>query len=191
MRCATIVSKRVLKRAVVLFPSGSTRYTIRRFISPSIRPIAPSTCVPNLALALPNIRVLCVFPSNHNISHERFALFQPKAVHNECVPAVSSPAPPKGLLYQLTRCLDTYLVEPLLTLRRLIHIVILFAPVMLAVPLLILGPRVREEENERCGALWWFDLLAAQMERAGPTFIKVTWQLCIAGSNDMMVNDCK
>ncbi|KAJ8656682.1 hypothetical protein O0I10_007529 [Lichtheimia ornata] len=44
---------------------------------------------------------------------------------------------------------------------------------MLAVPLLILGPRVREEENERCGALWWFDLLAAQMERAGPTFIKL------------------
>ena len=174
MQCTTIISYRILKNSAVVLSSGMMRYTIRRSLLQSMRPIVGSTWVrPIPVIASPKIRISYILPLNHDVNHERFALFQSKTEQSELGSAISSPAPPKGLFYQLTRSLNAYLIEPLLTLRRLIHIVILFAPVMLAVPLLILGPRVTEEENERCGALWWFDLLAAQMERAGPTFIKV------------------
>lgn len=75
-------------------------------------------------------------------------------------------------LQRLISALDEWIVEPLLTVRRLAHIFILFAPVLLTVPITFFGKHV-PKEGERSGTLWWYDFLAAQMERAGPTFIKV------------------
>jgi aarF domain-containing kinase len=68
--------------------------------------------------------------------------------------------------------LDDWVLEPLLTVKRLTHILILFIPVAVAVPIVFFGQKANE--NERSGTLWWYDFLARQMERAGPTFIKVS-----------------
>lgn len=76
------------------------------------------------------------------------------------------------LLQSLISVLDEWVLEPLLTVRRLAHILILFLPVLVTAPVIFVGKHVTKE-GERSGTLWWFNFLAAQMERAGPTFIKV------------------
>ncbi|KAI8642073.1 hypothetical protein BD408DRAFT_417035 [Parasitella parasitica] len=72
---------------------------------------------------------------------------------------------------RILQFLDTYIVEPVLTLRRLTHILIIFLPVAITVPIVFCGQKVNQDEN--AGTLWWYDFLATQMERAGPTFIKL------------------
>ncbi|KAI8068084.1 hypothetical protein BC940DRAFT_300287 [Gongronella butleri] len=67
--------------------------------------------------------------------------------------------------------LDDWVLEPLLTLRRFVHIVVLFGPVLITSPALLMGTKV--DHDETTGALWWYDFLADQMERAGPSFIKL------------------
>lgn len=67
--------------------------------------------------------------------------------------------------------LDAYVLEPLLTVRRLAHILLLFLPVVATVPVVFFGQKVDQQDNT--GTLWWYDFLATQMERAGPTFIKL------------------
>ncbi|KAI7906313.1 ABC1 family-domain-containing protein [Cokeromyces recurvatus] len=73
---------------------------------------------------------------------------------------------------RLLTFLDDWILEPLLTLRRLAHIIILFTPVIATTPIIFLGAKANGTE-ERSGTLWWYDFLAKQMERAGPTFIKL------------------
>jgi hypothetical protein len=73
---------------------------------------------------------------------------------------------------RIIRFLDDWILEPVLTIRRLTHILLLFIPVAITVPVVFFGRKVDKEENS-AGTLWWFDFLANQMERAGPTFIKV------------------
>lgn len=68
--------------------------------------------------------------------------------------------------------LDKWILEPILTIRRLTHILILFVPVVVTVPVVFFGEK-NIKESQTQGTLWWFDFLAKQMERAGPTFIKV------------------
>ncbi|KAF9512416.1 hypothetical protein BS47DRAFT_1345566 [Hydnum rufescens UP504] len=63
--------------------------------------------------------------------------------------------------------------EPLRTSARFIHLLILFAPVLITTPMLLLGSRKRRRDGQRWGAIWWYGLLVAQMQRAGPTFIKL------------------
>ncbi|KAI9249159.1 hypothetical protein BDA99DRAFT_222135 [Phascolomyces articulosus] len=79
----------------------------------------------------------------------------------------------KRLFYELLRIFDEWILEPLLTFRRFVHIVFIFAPVILITPAVLIGSRVEAEQDEKRGTLWWFDFLASQMERAGPTFIKL------------------
>lgn len=76
------------------------------------------------------------------------------------------------LCLRVVKLLDDWIVEPVLTLRRLAHILILFIPIVLTAPSVYFG-KYNPIEGERSGTLWWFDFLAKQMERAGPTFIKV------------------
>ncbi|KAN0060217.1 hypothetical protein ACQY0O_007546 [Thecaphora frezii] len=77
-----------------------------------------------------------------------------------------------------------YIIEPLGTAKRFIVLVFLFAPVILTAPMLMVGHRrqggrrrgrrvSKREQGERWGALWWYGFLVKQMERAGPTFIKL------------------
>jgi len=68
---------------------------------------------------------------------------------------------------------DTILIEPIATTFRFLHLVVIFVPVIVTMPILWLGGRRRDRHNERAGTLWWYSFLVHSMERAGPAFIKV------------------
>ncbi|RKF74495.1 ABC1 family protein C21C3.03, mitochondrial [Golovinomyces cichoracearum] len=59
---------------------------------------------------------------------------------------------------------DLYLLEPLCTGIRFLHLILIFVPVMLSTPVVWFG---NDAKN------WWFRFLVRGMERAGPTFIKL------------------
>ncbi|RMZ81925.1 hypothetical protein DV738_g2017, partial [Chaetothyriales sp. CBS 135597] len=69
--------------------------------------------------------------------------------------------------------LDQYVYEPIATTFRFFHLVIIFVPVIVTIPVLWLGRRRKDRDNERIGTLWWYGFLVASMERAGPAFIKL------------------
>ena len=69
--------------------------------------------------------------------------------------------------------LDKYVLEIAATAIRFIHLVVIFVPVIVTVPAIWFGRRVRDQDNERTGTLWWYQFLVKAMERAGATFIKV------------------
>jgi aarF domain-containing kinase len=69
--------------------------------------------------------------------------------------------------------LDVYLWEPLCTGTRFLHLVVIFVPVIATVPMIWIGRRNKERDDERSGTLWWYWFLVKSMERAGPAFIKV------------------
>lgn len=68
---------------------------------------------------------------------------------------------------------DTFIVEPIATTFRFLHLVIIFVPVIGTMPFIWLGRRQKNRDNERSGTLWWYSFLVRSMERAGPAFIKV------------------
>ena len=68
---------------------------------------------------------------------------------------------------------DLYIYEPIATTLRFLHLVIIFIPVLATTPIIWVGGRNREHDNERSGTLWWYSFLVHSMERAGPAFIKV------------------
>ena len=74
-----------------------------------------------------------------------------------------------------------YIIEPVFTFLRFFHLVVLFGPVILTSPMILVGGSDRRrkrdrpagEEPEAWGAVWWYGFLVNQMERAGPSFIKL------------------
>jgi aarF domain-containing kinase len=68
---------------------------------------------------------------------------------------------------------EQYIVEPICTGLRFLHLVVIFVPVIVTIPALWLGQKQPGRENERSGTLWWYGFLVASMERAGAAFIKV------------------
>jgi aarF domain-containing kinase len=83
----------------------------------------------------------------------------------------------RHLIYRIFKHINVafvkYVYEPIATGLRFIQLVFIFVPVTATVPIIFLGSRDEEHDNERSGTLWWYALLVKQMERAGPTFIKV------------------
>jgi aarF domain-containing kinase len=75
--------------------------------------------------------------------------------------------------HSVTLCLDLYIWEPLCTGLRFLHLVFIFVPVIVTVPVIWCGQRDKKRSNERWGTLWWYSFLVQSMERAGPAFIKV------------------
>ncbi|EIW73193.1 hypothetical protein TREMEDRAFT_67258 [Tremella mesenterica DSM 1558] len=71
----------------------------------------------------------------------------------------ASPAEPR---LTLILAFQIYIFEPIATLVRFFHLALLFGPVILLSPMLV-----------NWGALWWYSFLVKQMERAGPSFIKL------------------
>lgn len=69
-------------------------------------------------------------------------------------------------------CVDVYLWEPLCTGLRFLHLVFIFVPVIVTVPMLWVGNGGKEGKG-KWGAVWWFGFLVNGMERAGPAFIKL------------------
>lgn len=79
----------------------------------------------------------------------------------------------KKVWHSMYYVVDTFIWEPLATGFRFLHLVIIFVPVIFAVPMVWFGRRRKEKGNERTGTLWWYRFLVHSMERAGPAFIKV------------------
>jgi len=75
--------------------------------------------------------------------------------------------------HQVVLFLDVYIWEPVCTGVRFLQLVVIFVPVILAVPAMWIGRRQPERDNERTGTLWWYNFLVKAMEWAGPAFIKV------------------
>jgi hypothetical protein len=69
--------------------------------------------------------------------------------------------------------LYSYVYEPIATGFRFLHLTVIFLPVLVSVPVVWIGRRNPDRNNQRWGTLWWFDFLVKAMERAGPAFIKV------------------
>jgi aarF domain-containing kinase len=89
-------------------------------------------------------------------------------------PLILSPSEHHLSLFERIRSLFVdHIWEPILTARRFIHLFFLFAPVILSSPMLLLGSPEERLQGDRWGAVWWYDYLVAQLDRAGPTFIKV------------------
>ncbi|KAK4570321.1 hypothetical protein LTR86_002401 [Recurvomyces mirabilis] len=73
----------------------------------------------------------------------------------------------------LWKFVDEWIVEPFATGVRFLHLVIIFVPVIITVPVIWLGEKQADRDNERSGTLWWYGFLVASMERAGAAFIKL------------------
>ncbi|KAF2860334.1 actin-like ATPase domain-containing protein [Piedraia hortae CBS 480.64] len=71
------------------------------------------------------------------------------------------------------RWVDGWIIEPIATGLRFLHLVLIFAPVVFTVPVIWIGVRQVDQNNERSGTLWWYGLLVNSMERAGAAFIKL------------------
>lgn len=78
-----------------------------------------------------------------------------------------------GFRISIYNFLDNYIIEPVATGFRFLHLVVIFVPVILTVPIIFMGKRNAKRDNERSGTLWWYAFLVKGMERAGAAFIKV------------------
>jgi len=87
----------------------------------------------------------------------------------------------RSLLSRFGAFLRSTILEPLVTAGRFAYLFCIFFPVVLASPMLLVGSPVPDLQGDRWGAVWWYDLLVLQMERAGPTFTKVPDQLRFRG----------
>ncbi|KAH8899915.1 putative ubiquinone biosynthesis protein [Thozetella sp. PMI_491] len=79
----------------------------------------------------------------------------------------------RWLRHEAVLLVDLYVWEPLCTGFRFLQLVVIFVPVILAVPAIWIGPRRPDRDGERSGTLWWYAFLVKAMERAGPAFIKL------------------
>jgi aarF domain-containing kinase len=111
---------------------------------------------------------------------------------------IQSPYEHRASLWsRIKQFLRSRVLEPLLTARRFLYLCFLFVPVLVSAPMLLIGApgsgdpkrkrsrakpdrrlkrrrvKLGEGEGERWGAVWWYDFMVRQMQRAGPTFIKV------------------
>jgi aarF domain-containing kinase len=68
---------------------------------------------------------------------------------------------------------EDWIIEPIATGIRFLHLVLIFVPVILTIPVIWIGQRRKDRSNERSGTLWWYGHLVWSMERAGAAFIKV------------------
>lgn len=73
---------------------------------------------------------------------------------------------------------DAYIIEPIATGFRFLHLVVIFVPLIISIPAIWVGPRLKERNNDRRGTIWWYEFLVSSMERAGPAFIKVVPPHC-------------
>ncbi|GAA5900292.1 hypothetical protein JCM5296_003031 [Sporobolomyces johnsonii] len=89
---------------------------------------------------------------------------------------------PPGILRRLLRLFSEWVLEPISTSARFVHLALLFLPVLVTAPILALelvdesrDRRKGREKGERTRTTtrWWYRLLVHQMEWAGPTFIKL------------------
>ena len=89
-------------------------------------------------------------------------------------PIIGSPAEPHmPIISRILSLLREHIWEPLLTAGRFTHLFCLFIPVIMTMPMLLVGKSERRYKGDRWGAIWWYEFLVRRMQAAGPTFIKV------------------
>ncbi|KAG1757126.1 hypothetical protein EDB19DRAFT_1655993 [Suillus lakei] len=89
-------------------------------------------------------------------------------------PIIGSPAEPHmSIPSRILSLLQEHFWEPLLTARRFIHLFYLFIPVIITMPMLLVGKPERRYKGDKWGAIWWYGFLVRRMQTAGPTFIKL------------------
>lgn len=71
------------------------------------------------------------------------------------------------------RFIDAWIFEPIATGVRFVHLMFIFVPVIVTVPMIWVGKRQEDRDDERWGTVWWYGFLVRSMERAGAAFIKV------------------
>ena len=104
-------------------------------------------------------------------THEEAMLEASRKELNEQVPhALRNSSKYRRGIYFL---IDDYIIEPIATGFRFLHLIIIFVPVIVTIPAIWLGSRQPDRDNERSGTLWWYGFLVGSMERAGAAFIKV------------------
>lgn len=110
------------------------------------------------------------------ISHDGLIPVHEKRKEEAPFVALSPSEPSVGVL----ELLREYIFEPFLTFVRFIHLALVFGPVILTAPMLFVGAPPRRKPGkpiapgeDNWGALWWYGFLVKQMERAGPSFIKL------------------
>ncbi|KAH7886139.1 hypothetical protein F5I97DRAFT_1877825 [Phlebopus sp. FC_14] len=87
---------------------------------------------------------------------------------------IGSPAEPhRSIASRILFLLRDHFWEPLLTARRFIYLFYLFVPVIIAMPMLLVGKPEKRLRGDRWGAIWWYGFLVSRMQAAGPTFIKL------------------
>ncbi|KAB5566163.1 ABC1 family-domain-containing protein [Coniochaeta sp. 2T2.1] len=79
----------------------------------------------------------------------------------------------RRIRHHIVLFLDLYIWEPLCTGVRFLQLAAIFVPVMITVPVMWIGKRQPDHDNERSGTLWWYGFLVRAMEWAGPAFIKL------------------
>ena len=82
---------------------------------------------------------------------------------------------------RILRILNQYIVEPIFIFFRGISLFVILSPIVLCSPLIFWGTVDPRRDYEPKGRLWWYALVRKQLERAGPTFIKVS-HVCVASS---------
>ena len=80
---------------------------------------------------------------------------------------------PRRLVHKIVLFLDLYIWEPICTGARFLQLAAIFVPVLATVPVVWIGRRHADRDNERSGTLWWYNFLVGAMELAGPAFIKL------------------
>jgi hypothetical protein len=89
-------------------------------------------------------------------------------------PIILSPSESdQSIFNRIVSVLQANVWEPILTATRFIYLFILFIPVIVSSPLLLVGPPEEGYGGDRWGAVAWYSFLVSRMEAAGPTFIKV------------------
>lgn len=77
-----------------------------------------------------------------------------------------------GWLYSFKLYLQKYLWEPIVTFGRFVELMLLFSPVILALPICYFGRR-DAESSERSGTILWYKYIKFTAEMAGASFIKL------------------
>ncbi|KAF8665303.1 hypothetical protein AX16_000323 [Volvariella volvacea WC 439] len=154
-------------------PSSFPFFTSSPVVRYSLRP-RPVWLVPAAGLAL-----FLLSPSNSSPSSVFFSspavIPCPPADSSSVTPTVFSPLEDadRSISSRILALLRNTVWEPLLTAKRFIYLFVLFAPVIVTSPMLLVGLPERRLQGDRWGAVWWYDLLVSRMEAAGPTFIKL------------------
>lgn len=95
-------------------------------------------------------------------------------VSSQTLPIINSPSESEqSVLRRISSLLRNTIWERIVTAGRFLYLFYLFAPVIVAVPMLLIGRPTEKLQGDKWGAVWWYDFLVVRMERAGPTFIKV------------------